>query len=126
MTKISTDDYNVFNQKGGSYKGGPGRHEADHQPDVHLSDFVTNDNCQRALKLKGLTYSATKADIAEFFGLFNVKESDVIIDMHRGRPTGYALVFLENKDDAAQALKDLNHKYIGNRYVDIFFPTVKK
>jgi RNA recognition motif-containing protein len=70
---------------------------------------VTHENCQRSLKLRGLPYQATTGDIAKFFGNYSVVEGDVIIDMSRGRPTGYALVFLPSEDDAARAIKELNH-----------------
>ena len=75
--------------------------------------------------MRGLPYSASAANIAEFFGGFSVKEEDIIIDMSKGRPTGYALVFLPTEDDAARAQKELNHKNIGTRYVDVFYPTVR-
>lgn len=50
-----------------------------------------------SLKLRGLPFKATKAEIAAFFGDFNVDQSKVIIDISYGRPTGYALVFLANE-----------------------------
>jgi len=70
---------------------------------VHLSDYVTADNCKTSLKLRGLPFNATKSQIVSFFGNFNVDESKVIIDVARGRPTGYALVFLQDEEEAARA-----------------------
>jgi RNA recognition motif-containing protein len=55
-----------------------------------------------------------------------VKEEDVIIDMSKGKPTGYALVFVNTAEDAQEAIKELQGKYIGNRYVDVFTPTVRQ
>ena len=135
---ISNQDYNSFNQQGGgkfggsreysNKQGGGDRSGSNFQQErnVHLSDYVTHENCQRSLKLRGLPYSATAGDIAKFFGNYSVQESDVIIDMSRGRPTGYALVFLPSEDDAAKAMKELNHQHIGSRYVDVFYPTVRQ
>jgi epithelial splicing regulatory protein 1/2 len=87
---------------------------------------VTEENCQRSLKIRGLPFSATANEIASFFGNFNVKEEDVIIDMSKGKPTGYALVFVNTAEDAQEAIKELQGKYIGNRYVDVFTPTVRQ
>ena len=87
---------------------------------------MTADNASRSLKIRGLPYSATAADIAAFFSNYQVKEEDVIIDMSRGKPTGYALAFVKTEEDAQNAIKELNGKYIGNRYVDVFTPTVRQ
>jgi RNA recognition motif-containing protein len=46
--------------------------------------------------------------------------------MSRGKPTGYALAFVKTEEDAQNAIKELNGKYIGNRYVDVFTPTVRQ
>jgi RNA recognition motif-containing protein len=50
----------------------------------------------------------------------------VIIDKSHGQPTGYALVFLENEEEAQRAKKALDRQYVGARYVDVFFPDSKK
>jgi len=117
---ITGPDYQSFGTQGGNKQGhfgdsqqqfGGQQKQQNFQQDrnVHLSDYVTHENCQRSLKLRGLPYQATTGDIAKFFGNYSVVEGDVIIDMSRGRPTGYALVFLPSEDDAARAIKELNH-----------------
>jgi len=60
--------------------------------------------------------------IREFFADFRVAERDVIIDLQNGRSTGYALVILESSNEAQRAKADLDKKYMGERYVDVFFP----
>lgn len=92
---------------------------------MRLSDYITPDNSEKCLKLRGLPFSADIRQIRDFFGDFRVAERDVIIDLQNGRPTGYALVFLENGEEAKRAKKDLDRQHLGNRYVDVFFPSMK-
>jgi len=92
---------------------------------VRLSDFLTHENKHKCLKLRGLPFQAEVREIRDFFGDFRVAERDVIIDMSNGQPTGYALVFLENEEEAKRAAAALNGKNVGTRYVDVFFPDVK-
>jgi hypothetical protein len=50
----------------------------------------------------------------------------VIIDISYGKPTGYALVFLANEQQAAEAKARLDKGKIGARYIDVNYPTVKQ
>lgn len=92
---------------------------------VRLSDFVNEGNRYRALKMRGLPYSVGVREIRDFFGDFRVSDRDIIIDMNNGRPTGYALVFLESEDEASRAKTDLNKQYLGSRYVDLNYPDLR-
>jgi RNA recognition motif-containing protein len=78
------------------------------------------------VKIRGLPYSADERQIRNFFADFRVAERDIIIDKAHGQPTGYALVFLESEAEALRAKNTLDREYVGNRYVDVFFPDVKK
>ena len=75
--------------------------------------------------MRGLPYSVGIREIRDFFGDFRVADRDIIIDMNNGRPTGYALVFLESEDEATRAKNDLNKKYLGSRYVDLNYPDIR-
>jgi heterogeneous nuclear ribonucleoprotein F/H len=120
LIPISGAEYQSFNQKGGRQEGkfaGKEReprqrrernYEQENQT-VYIPDYVTHENCKRSVKLRGLPYEATKCDIVKFFSDFEVIEKDVIIDMSRGKSTGYALVFLPSEEDAARAIKELNN-----------------
>lgn len=113
--------------RGGGGGGGGDRNDRfDNSKTIHLSDYVKDDNKQRALKMRGLPYSVQVRDIRDFFADFRVSNSDIIIDMSNGRPTGYALVFFENESEASRAKDTLNKKFLGNRYVDLSFPDVKQ
>ena len=115
--------------RGGGGGGGGDRNDRfDNSKTIHLSDYVKDDNKSRALKMRGLPYQVTVRDIRDFFADFRVSNSDIIIDMSNGRPTGYALVFFESDTEAGRAKETLNKKFLGNsnRYVDLSFPDVKQ
>lgn len=92
---------------------------------MRLSDYVTQDNRYKCLKMRGLPYSVGVREIRDFFGDFRVADRDIIIDMNNGRPTGYALVFLESEDEASRAKTELNKQYLGSRYVDLNYPDIR-
>ena len=75
--------------------------------------------------MRGLPFSVSEREIRDFFQDFRVAERDIKIDMNQGRPTGYALVFFENEDEAQRAKDQLNKKYLGSRYVDLSFPELR-
>ncbi|WIA39493.1 hypothetical protein OEZ86_005591 [Tetradesmus obliquus] len=69
------------------------------------------------LRLRGLPFNATHSDIVQFFEGFNVR--DVLITRTYGKANGQAYVAI----DAAQAPKafaELNNKFMGKRYVEVF------
>uniref|UniRef100_A0A915BJF6 RRM domain-containing protein n=1 Tax=Parascaris univalens TaxID=6257 RepID=A0A915BJF6_PARUN len=70
------------------------------------------------VRLRGIPFSATVADIKEFFSGLDV--ADVVIDKEPGgRPSGEAFVRLANKQHAEMAL-ERNKKNMGTRYVEVF------
>lgn len=75
--------------------------------------------------MRGLPFSVTIKEIRDFFSDFRVADRDIIIDMNNGRPTGYALVFLESESEASRAKDKLNKQYLGSRYVDLNFPDLR-
>jgi len=75
--------------------------------------------------MRGLPFSVTIKEIRDFFSDFRVADRDIIIDMNHGKPTGYALVFLENESEALRAKEKLNKHYLGSRYVDLNFPEMR-
>ncbi|KAH7851233.1 hypothetical protein Vadar_008898 [Vaccinium darrowii] len=72
------------------------------------------------LKLRGLPFSVTKSDIAEFFGEFNVKDDKIHIGRRPdGKTTGDAYVEFASAEEAKEAMgKD--RMTIGSRYVELF------
>ena len=86
---------------------------------------MNSENRYRALKVAGLPYSIGNDQIREFFSDFRMSDKDIIMDLNNGRPTGYALVFFENNDEAHRAKSELNKKYLGSRYVDLTYPDLR-
>lgn len=75
--------------------------------------------------MRGLPFSVSVKEIRNFFSDFRVSDRDIIIDMNHGKPTGYALVFLESETEAQRAKDKLNKQYLGSRYVDLNFPEMR-
>lgn len=82
---------------------------------------MTDANADRALRLRGLPWSATAREIVEFFDGYSIEESDIVIESKNGKPSGYALVFMKNAEDAKKARHELDRKNMGRRYVDVLF-----
>lgn len=68
------------------------------------------------LRLRGLPFQTAEEDVREFFKGFNIKE--VHICKRSGRLTGEAYVEFDTDEAAANALKQLDRKYIGQRYIE--------
>ena len=89
---------------------------------VNLKNFITYDNIERAVKLRGMPFHVTPEQLVEFFRDFNITTSDVVIEQRNGKMTGFGLVFLANPDEAERAKRDLHRQYIGKRYVELSSP----
>jgi len=87
---------------------------------VSLAKFITPQNKAKTLKLRGLPFNVREEEIVEFFAGFDIVKSDVIIERDKGKSTGNALVTLRSEEDAARARKELEMKFLGKRYVEIF------
>ncbi|MQL88981.1 hypothetical protein Taro_021553 [Colocasia esculenta] len=72
------------------------------------------------LKLRGLPFSATKSDIIEFFGGFELSEDNVHIALRAdGKATGEAYVEFSSAEEAKKAMNK-DKMMIGSRYVELF------
>mmetsp|Transcript_42926 Transcript_42926/g.80095 ORF Transcript_42926/g.80095 Transcript_42926/m.80095 type:complete len:285 (-) Transcript_42926:48-902(-) len=74
------------------------------------------------LRLRGLPYTATQADVAEFFAEYGVEPSQVIMGSEgaTGRASGEAWVQLASEDLAAQARAAKDRQTIGTRWIEVF------
>merc|ERR1719350_2758640 len=71
------------------------------------------------VRMRGLPYSASQADIMEFFGDFRV--SDVMICKNaEGRPSGDAFAKFDDESVARTAIQMRNKAEIGNRYIELY------
>lgn len=76
------------------------------------------------IRLRGLPFSATEQEIAQFCGeVARVKEHDVTISYRGGRPSGDAYVKLESEQTADNAARKLDRKHMGPRYIEAFVAT---
>uniref|UniRef100_A0A3B4YU43 G-rich RNA sequence binding factor 1 n=1 Tax=Seriola lalandi dorsalis TaxID=1841481 RepID=A0A3B4YU43_SERLL len=76
------------------------------------------DDC--VVRLRGLPFSCTEADIAQFFsGLDIMKNGITLIKDHRGRKSGDGFVQFSSQESASQALQR-DREVIGNRYIEVF------
>ncbi|KAK8952595.1 hypothetical protein KSP39_PZI004728 [Platanthera zijinensis] len=78
------------------------------------------------LKLRGLPYSATETDIAEFFQEYEAREENVhIVRRPDGKVTGEAYVEFESVEVAKKAMSK-DKMTIGSRYVELFPSTLEE
>lgn len=73
----------------------------------------------RVMKLRGLPFSVTVDHLVDFFSDFGVSRSDIVIEEHNGKKTGFGLVFFRDSDLAQRAKIEKNKKTLGNRYVEV-------
>jgi RNA recognition motif-containing protein len=66
---------------------------------VKIADFVSSDNQDNCLVIKGIPFRIKNDEIIEFFSSCGTLTSDKIyIDQVDGRKSGSALVIFENSD----------------------------
>jgi len=75
----------------------------------------TSINETASVCLKGLVWTATEKDIRTFLHDCSVKEV-VIKTNERGKPSGEAIVHLDNISDVEKAIAH-NREYLGERFV---------
>lgn len=101
----------------GGYRGG----YSNHRPqvyDYHDADY--NDDEMVAVKIRGLDYGVTYQEIKSFFNGYNYVDNSVILGKGRdGRNNGFGSILMKTQEDVENAVKDLDKKYIGDRYVDL-------
>ncbi|XP_076586195.1 G-rich sequence factor 1 [Chaetodon auriga] len=72
------------------------------------------------VRLRGLPFTCTEADIAQFFSGLDIVENGItIITDHAGRNTGKAFVQFHSQKAADEALLR-DREIIGNRYIEVF------
>jgi len=97
----------TYRVHGGAYSGTQGNV-------VKLSKYVSNDNKDRSLVMRGLPWKITAEEIIVFFdGFGSISDQEIFIEEFNGKRTGSALVIFENIDVAQDAKAALNKKNIG-------------
>lgn len=88
---------------------------------IVLADYVSSNNSQRTLFIRGLQFKIKIEEIIEFFkGYGKLTTDDIYIEQSGLKRTGGALVIMENLELAQEAKKNLDRKFIEERYIEIY------
>jgi len=71
------------------------------------------------LRMRGIPYRSTAEDVMRFFAGFQVVPGGVVLGQRDGRPNGDCFVTFTTPSEAQRATI-MNHKHMGNRYVELF------
>ncbi|XP_035513756.1 G-rich sequence factor 1 [Morone saxatilis] len=76
---------------------------------------------ERVVRLRGLPYSCTEADIVQFFSGLDIMENGItfVKDYSKRRNSGEAFVQFSTQEAADEALQR-DRRHIGNRYIEVF------
>jgi len=73
------------------------------------------------LRLRGLPFTSTAADVVRFLHNFRIEESCVAFAYGSdNRPTGEAFVSFETEEEAGRVLDTMQNEKIGSRYIELF------
>ena len=81
---------------------------------------IRNYDSKFRVKLRGLPFKTSKRDVAIFLEDYAIDEEDIVFVDDGFRKTGIAFVFFTNGEKARRAIRDKNHKFIGDRYIELF------
>lgn len=85
-----------------------------------LKNAVDGTSSDCVVRLRGLPFSSSVADIVQFFsGLDIVQNGVTIVTDHQGRNSGQAFVEFTSREAFEEALKK-DRELIGNRYIEVF------
>mmetsp|Transcript_34322 Transcript_34322/g.77851 ORF Transcript_34322/g.77851 Transcript_34322/m.77851 type:complete len:167 (+) Transcript_34322:450-950(+) len=73
-----------------------------------------NSDC---LRLRGMPFNSTEADVLSFFKGYSLQSGGVKL----GPQVGQGTVRFSSADEARRAIVSLNHSYMGNRYIELFY-----
>lgn len=94
--------------------------------EVILKEAVQAPGNRNVVRIRGLPFSCSEADIEEFFsGLEIVDNGITFIEDRRGRNTGQAFVQFSSEEAADEALQR-DREVIGNRYIEVFPSTISE
>lgn len=74
-------------------------------------------NTSDCLRLRGMPFNSTEADVLSFFKGYSLLSGGVKL----GPQVGQGTVRFSNAEEARRAIVSLNHGYMGNRYIELFY-----
>ena len=92
---------------------------------VRLNTFITETNYKRAVKLRGLPFLCKAHELVELFKDYKISESDCVLEQEKGKGTGFGLIFFKTEQIAEDAIKNMQKKTIGKRYIDVMPVTLR-
>jgi len=85
---------------------------------------VVDDDDGTVVRLRGLPFSATAAEVVTFCSGYGIDESQVAVNYGAdGRPAGEAFVVFSDKATASRAKEELQKAQMGSRYIELFSAT---
>ncbi|XP_070689464.1 G-rich sequence factor 1 [Pempheris klunzingeri] len=87
--------------------------------EVLLKSSIQMASDDGVVRLRGLPFTCTEADVAHFFSGLDIVENGITIVSDRGRRSGEAFVQFSSQEAANEALKR-DREVIGNRYIEVF------
>ena len=66
-----------------------------------------------------MPWAANKGTVLDFFEGFKVRKGDITIDIQGGKNSGFAIVVLENEEEAQRAISELDKKEIKGRWIGV-------
>jgi len=93
-----------------------------------MSDFKQDNIKDNVVRLRGLPFSATKADIERFFGEeYEIVKDGILLPLSAdGRASGQAYVQFSNEDDATKAIEKKNKQIMGHRYIELYASSMEE
>jgi len=92
-----------------------------------LSSVLVIMGDRKVVKARGLPWSATAAEVVQFFNNCTIAGGDGGVHFttnREGRPSGECFIELSTEEDVTEALK-MDHQNMGKRYVEVFECSVK-
>ncbi|XP_045931489.1 G-rich sequence factor 1 isoform X2 [Micropterus dolomieu] len=88
--------------------------------EVILKKAAHTPSSDGVVRLRGLPFTCTVADIVQFFSGLDIVENGITIVMdHKGRNSGEGFVRFSSQEAADEALRR-DREVIGNRYIEVF------
>ena len=69
------------------------------------------------LRLRGMPFHSTESDVNAFFKGYSIVAGGIKL----GPQGGHGVVRFTSAEEARRAMVSLNHSYMGNRYIELFY-----
>ena len=74
-------------------------------------------NASDCLRLRGMPFHSTESDVTAFFKGYSIVAGGIKL----GPQGGHGVVRFTSAEEARRAMVSLNHSYMGNRYIELFY-----